>query len=97
MPSLPTATEEERAGEPGIVKDPQRPRVVELSPEGLALGGARSRAPRELEALLAKGPHRAGRRARAAERVEEGAERLLHLLVRIKDDANIGVVDEADG
>src|SRR5207249_5906383 len=37
MPALAAAAEEEGAGEAGIVQDPERARVLELSPDDLAL------------------------------------------------------------
>ena len=52
--------------------------------------------PREEQILLAKKLDGRHSGPRACEGVEERADRLLHLLIRIQDDSVLGVIQEAD-
>src|SRR5262249_13867103 len=96
MPALTAPAKEESAGEARIVQDPERARVLELSPDDLPLGRSRPRAPRKGEPLRAEGLHRRGRRAGPPEGREEEADGFLDLLVGIEDHAGVRVVAEAD-
>ena len=95
--ALPAAPEKERARIAGIVEDPERARVLQSPPQRLALVGAGARTPRKRELLIAKRFHGRGGGAGASKRLEEGAEGLLDLPIRIQTDAPGGVVHEAHG
>ena len=87
MPALAAAAVEEGAGVTRIVQDPERARVLERSPEDLALGAPRPRRAAGSAAPAAEVLHRRRGRAGAPKGPEEEADGLLDLLVGIEDDA----------
>ena len=85
--ALPAAPEKEGARKPWIMEDPERARVLQPPPQRLALVGAGARTARKGELLIAERFHGRGGRAGTPKRLEEGADRLLDLLIRIQTDS----------
>ena len=85
------------AGVARILEQLQGQAVGQGGPKQLPLVHATAHPARELELLLAKIPHDAHCGADPLELPEERGEHLLNLLIRIKDDAVLRVVIEADG
>lgn len=92
---LPAAPEEERARIAGIVQDPQHARVLQPAPQRLALVRPVARTPGKGDLLRAKRFHGRRRRARPSKRLEERAEGVLDLPIRIETHTPGGVVHEA--
>ena len=95
--TLPAAPEKERARIAGIMEDPEHARVLQSAPQRLAVvrPGARTTWKRDL--LIAERFHGRGGRAGPPKRLEEGAEGVLDLPIRIETDAPGGVIHEAHG
>src|SRR5450756_1512637 len=97
QPAPPAAPVGEGPGLTRVLEHAQGAAVAQRPPDELALARSAREPARKEQALLAEAAHGARGRAAAAEGGEERAQRLLHLEVRIEDDASGGVVDETYG
>src|SRR5207253_3289258 len=80
-----------------VVEEMKRLRMVERSPDQLALVWALAEPPRKRNLLLAEGAHRLEGGAGATEGLEEEMQRSLHLLVRVPHYRAVRRVDQPHG
>jgi hypothetical protein len=95
--TLPAAPEKERARIAWIVKDPEHARMLQPAPQRLALVGAGACPTGKRELLIAERFHGRTGGAGPPKCLEERAEGLLDLPIRIETDSTGGVVHEAHG
>src|ERR1700682_2100028 len=95
--AMSTAAKKERARIPRVMEDPQRAPMLQGAPERLGVAEGVPRPAWKWELLIAEGFYGRGGGSSAPKRLEEGAEGLLDLLIRIQADAPCRVRDEAHG
>lgn len=95
--ALPAPAEKEGAGVARIMQNPQRPRVLQRDPERLAGVRTVARAAWNQELLVAERFHGRRRGSGPSKGLEEGADRVLDLLIKIQRHPAGGVIDEANG
>ena len=86
----------ERPGVPRIVQDAQGLTVSQFHPHHLSRARPRAKTPREQQPLLSKGFYGGRSRTGAAIGFQEQTKTLLHLLVGIRDDFTLRVIDQAN-
>ena len=94
---MPTAPEKECARIAWIVKDPEHARVLQPAPQRLTLVRPVARTSWKGDLLIAERFHARGGGAGPPNRLEEGADGVLDLPIRIQTDTTGGVIHEADG